>query len=57
MITIIKHDHYNNHYKTCWLTFCLKSKRDTKNMNSNVFKTKNVRTMLLSKYGILSSKK
>ena len=38
------------------LTYCLKCKRNTENVNSNVLKTKNGRKMLLSKCGICSSK-
>ena len=38
------------------LTYCLKCKMNTENVNSNVLKTKNGRKMLLSKCGICSSK-
>ena len=38
------------------LTYCLKSKRNTKNMGSKVLKTKNGRTMLSSKCAICGSK-
>ena len=38
------------------LTYCLKFKGNTENVNSNVLKTKNCRKMLLSKCGIRISK-
>ena len=39
------------------LTYCLKCKKDTKNVNSKVFKTENCKTMLSSKCDLCSSKK
>ena len=38
------------------LTYCLKCKKDTKNVNSKVFKTENCKTMLSSKCDLCSSK-
>ena len=39
------------------LAYCLKCKKDTKNVNSKVIKTKNCRKMLLSKCIACGSKK
>ena len=39
------------------LTYCLKCKIDTENVNSKVIKTKNDKTMLLSKCVVCGSKK
>ena len=39
------------------LTYCLKCKRNTENVGSKVLKTKNGRSMLLSKYVVCGSKK
>ena len=39
------------------LTYCLKCKKDTKNVNSKVVKIKNGRTMLLLKCAVCSNKK
>ena len=39
------------------LTYCLKCKRNTKNVDSKVLKTKNERSMLLLKCAICSFKK
>ena len=39
------------------LTYYLKSKRNTKNIDSKMLETKNGRLMLSSKYAICSSKK
>ena len=39
------------------LTYCLKCKIDTENVNSKVLKTKNDRTTLLSKCAVCGSKK
>ena len=39
------------------LTYCLKCKKDTKNVNSKVFKTENCKIMLSSKCDLCSSKK
>ena len=38
------------------LTYCLKCKKNTKNVNSKMLKTKNGRTMLLSKYVVCGKK-
>ena len=38
------------------LTYCLKCKRNTENVNSKVLKTKNGRTMLLSKCAYVAVK-
>ena len=38
-------------------SYCLKCRKDTKNMNPRVSNTSNSRTMILSKYAICSSKK
>ena len=38
------------------LTYCLKYKRITENVNSKELKTKNARTMLLSKCAVCGSK-
>ena len=38
-------------------SYCLKCKKDTENINSNVLKTSNDRTMILSKCAICGSKK
>ena len=38
-------------------TYCLKCKRNTKNINSKVLRTKNDRLMLSSKFAICSNKK
>ena len=38
------------------LTYCLKFKKDTKNVNSKMLETKNGRSMLLSKCAICYSK-
>ena len=38
-------------------TYCFKCKKNTENVNSKVLKTKNGKTMLLSKCVICSSKK
>ena len=37
-------------------SYCLRCRKNTENINSNVFKTKNGKTMLLSKCAICSSK-
>ena len=37
-------------------SYCLKCRKDTKNMNPRVSNTSNSRTMILSKYAICSSK-
>ena len=37
--------------------YCLKCRKDTKNINVRVLKTSNNRTMILSKYAICGSKK
>ena len=39
------------------LTYCLKCKRNTKNLDSKMLETKNGRLMLSSKYAIYGSKK
>ena len=39
------------------LTCCLKYKKDTENVNSKVIKTKNGRTMFVSKCVVCGSKK
>ena len=39
------------------LTYCLKCKKNTENLISKVVKTKNGRTMLLSKWAVCSHKK
>ena len=39
------------------LTYCLKCKRDTGNVDSRVLKTKNVRAILSSKCVVCGSKK
>ena len=39
------------------LTYCLKYKKDAKNINSKVIKAKNDKTMLLSKCAICISKR
>ena len=39
------------------LTYCLKCKRNTKNIDSKMLETKNGRLMSLSKYAICSGKK
>ena len=39
------------------LTYCLKCKRNKKNIDSKMLETKNGRTMLLSKCAICGSKK
>ena len=46
---------WNNMYKM--KSYCLKCRKDTKNMNPRVSNTSNSRTMILSKYAIYSSKK
>ena len=38
-------------------SYCLKRKKDTENINPNISKTSNGRTMLLSKCAICNSKK
>ena len=38
------------------LTYCLKCKKDTESINSRVFKTKNGRSLLLSKCAVWGSK-
>ena len=38
------------------LGYCLKRKKNTENVDSEVLKTKNGRTMLLSKYAVCKSK-
>ena len=38
-------------------SYCLKCRKNTENINPNVSKTSNVRTMVLSKYAICGSKK
>ena len=38
------------------LTFCLKCKENTKNVNSKILKTKNGRLMLTSKSAVCGSK-
>ena len=37
------------------LTYCLKRKKDTESVDPKVIKTKNGRTMLLSKYAVYGS--
>ena len=37
------------------LTYCLKRKKDTESVDPKVIKTKNGRTMLLSKYAVCGS--
>ena len=37
-------------------SYCLKCRKDTKNMNPRVSNTSNSRTMILSKYAVCSSK-
>ena len=39
------------------LTYCLKCKKDTENVDSKMLKTKNGRTMLTSKCAVWGSKK
>ena len=39
------------------LIYCLKCKKNTKNVNSKVLKTNNGRAMLLSKFPVCGSKK
>ena len=39
------------------LTYCLKCKKDTENVNSKVIKTKNGRPLLLSKCAVCGNKK
>ena len=39
------------------LTYCLKCKKDTKNVDSKMLKTKNGRPFSLSKWGVYGSKK
>ena len=39
------------------LTYCLKCKKDTENVDSKMLKTKNGRPMLLSKCAVCRSKK
>ena len=39
------------------LTYCLKCKKNTKNVDSKLLKTENSRAMLLSKCAVCSSKK
>ena len=41
---------------TYMLTYCLKCKKYTENVNSKVIKTKNGRPMLLSKFAVCGSK-
>ena len=52
---------YSNHYKTCWsMKYCLKCKKKGKKYrkcSSKVWKTKNCRTMLLTKCVVCNSKK
>ena len=38
-------------------SYCLKSRKNTENINPKVSKTSNARTMVLSKYGICGNKK
>ena len=38
-------------------TYCLKCKKSTERINSRVFKTKNVRTIVLSNCAVCGSKK
>ena len=38
------------------LTYCLKCRKDTESINSSVFKTKNGRSLLLSKCAVWGSK-
>ena len=38
-------------------TYCLSYKKDTKNINSKVIKTKNNRKMMLSRFSICNNKK
>ena len=38
-------------------TYCLSCKKDTKNIDSKVIKTKNNRKMMLSRYSICNNKK
>ena len=39
------------------ITYCLSCKKDTKNINSRIIKTKNNRQMILSKCSICNNKK
>ena len=45
------------HYKTSILTYCLKCKRNTENIESKKLETKNGRLALSSKYAVCSRKK
>ena len=38
------------------ITYCLSCKKDTRNINPNVVKTKNNRKMMLSRYSICNDK-
>ena len=38
-------------------TYCLSCKKDTKNIDSKVIKTKNNRKMMLSRYSVCNNKK
>ena len=49
LITVQNHNYKMNSY-------CLKCRKDTDNINPRVSNTSNSRTMILSKYGICSSK-
>ena len=44
-------------YRYKMKSYCLKCRKDTKNINPNISKTSNGRTMLLSKCAICNSKK
>ena len=44
-------------YKYKMKSYCLKCRKDTKNINPKISKTSNGRTMLLSKCAICNSKK
>ena len=43
-------------YRYKMKSYCLKCRKDTKNINPNISKTSNGRTMLLSKFAICNSK-
>ena len=55
LITKISYASYKMSYTM--LTYCLKCKKDTDNVNLMVIQRKNGRTMLLSKCAICSNKK
>ena len=38
-------------------TYCLSCKKDTRNINPKVIKTKNIRKMMLSRFSICNNKK